>query len=203
MPNIIRNDKPYFLGQMRKNISKCRLPKCYLLNIKFLSGFLSKVNADVKSAYACSDTSSGVGNDCILFNISCKSDKRIQIHSALYGFRVSNPDKCKTDNGKCRKDNGCCFAASGDKKTIFSQLHIYNVYRACSWNSSCISQAPFGHDSGGSSKYSVLKYNCVKGMVICQFFFFLLIDVFFCILYTRLYNMHVCMCMACICQDIF
>ena len=139
-----------------------------MLSVLFLSGFLSKVNADAKTAYACSDTSGGVRNDCILFDIRCGNDERIQIYSAFYGFRNSNPDGCKTGRRNCRKEDGCCFAASGDNKTVFSQGHKYSVYQACSWTSRCKRQTPIGHDSEGSSKYSFLTYGCVKGMMIYQ-----------------------------------
>ena len=120
--------------------------------------------SNIQNAHACSATPRRVG-ECTELNVSCAKNERILIRDALYGFRYKDLDMCVNLEETCIRENNCCPMYAGDELMEYDVHSKYEVYRACSWKNKCIKKSNIGWKYKQNSKYSVLKYECIKGRV--------------------------------------
>lgn len=108
------------------------------------------------TSYACSDDKTGGG--CIIFNISCGLNEKIQILEATYGD--SSPRSCLGRNPiwKCGPNENCCAARNDDSRRLYTLNNRYLLHTQCSWKDKCSARAAINFQND----YSAVSYDCIR-----------------------------------------
>ena len=132
----------------------------------YLSGIPTKATEDLIVAHACSAPNK-VTYPCDRYTATmiCGENERIHIRDAVYGFRYEHFSVCDDTDNTCEQGTDCCGMYDGDYSMDYGVSEKYSVYKTCSWKQKCTQQTQTGRMGKQESIYSVLKYECVKGML--------------------------------------
>ena len=129
--------------------------------------------------YACSN--GNTGSNCILFNLICKSNQRIQILSASYSFGCrpmanstdTSTPKSSSEQTKMHKTEcditlwNCsgstasenCSAKNRDIMKPYESGHMFQLFQKCSLKQSCSPRS----EAYRNSVYCRVRYRCITG----------------------------------------
>lgn len=113
------------------------------------------------TSYACARDSTG---SCILLNLTCTNNQRIQIMEAKYGYLQQSLQSCSGNgNGwKCGGESGSCCAPNNSDLEPYSTSHQYDLFNRCSWKQNCSSRVAVYNTS---DVYSAVSFDCISGTV--------------------------------------